>query len=105
MAYNEMGRPMSNGLLGFVDEALTAIERISSVAESTVRRAIPPATTPRRPSRRSPRVAQMRRSEFEVVDSIDATTGAAEFIVRNQRGDQAVCSSLAFAERVRDRLG
>jgi hypothetical protein len=119
---------MGNGIIDFVEDAMGTIEKISNVAQAAARRA--PRTprdlrgaasrtrtqeaqtqdqvrTSRAPrSSASPgRAPTARASEFSIVESIDGYTGEPEFLVRNQRGDCATCSSREFAQRVRDALG
>lgn len=93
-------------IIDFVEDAMGKIERISNVAQTVAGRGRPM----RRPAapgvREAARPASDRRSsEFAIVESIDAYTSRPEWLVRNGRGDSASCSSLAFAQRVRDALG
>jgi hypothetical protein len=85
--------------LDFASDALGVFERISRVA---TRQPGPPVASVVHPVGVD---ARSRTAEFSIVEAIDADSGAPVFVVKNARGDRAVCSSRDFARRVRDRLG
>ncbi len=97
---------MGHGLVDFASDALGVLEKISEVAQRPQRSQRLAGTrstrTPRAPDRLS---VDPRRTEFSIVEAIDADTGAPIFVVTNRRGDTASCSSAPFAQRVRDSLG
>lgn len=97
---------MGAGILDAVENTLAAIERFTSTVPRRRQPSAPRASASRAPSRgiaRSP--TRVSASEFSIVEAIDSVTGRPEFVVGNRRGDRASCSSLAFAQRVRDSLG
>lgn len=92
--------------IDFVEDAMGTIERISNVAQTAAGRGRPMRRpTPTRSRAAASPPPARGTAEFAIVESIDAYTGRPEWIVRNGRGDSASCSSLAFAQRVRDALG
>ncbi len=100
------------GIIEFVEGALGAIERISSLGPKSGPRLAPRRTSESRRPRSAPppstttRAAQANRpATFSIIEAIDSDTGQEVFLVRNGRGDVAICSSRAFAQQVRDALG
>jgi len=101
---------MGDGILGLVEDAIGTVEQIARMANRqsspAARRASAPVPLrPAGPARNQRATTTRVASTFSIIDAIDAETGRPVYIVKNQQGDSASCSSMAFAQRVRDSLG
>lgn len=110
--------PVLENLLGLAEDALDAISGETAPRPSPGRSAATQAACDRVSSRaaragRSSRTTDeagqaiqvARKTEFRVLESVDAETGVAVFLLKNDAGDRAECNSYELAERIRRALG